>query len=60
MYLSTMDMLAVMLALVVSITFIITTAIANAKLQCKIDQLRAQRWEITNEYESIISSMEQK
>lgn len=60
MYLTTGDMLAVMIALVVSVTLVITTALANARLQRKIDQLRAQRWEITNEYESIISSMEQK
>lgn len=49
-----------MVVLVVASTLVITTAIANARLQRKIDQLRAQRWEITNEYESIISSMEQK
>jgi hypothetical protein len=40
MYLSTMDMLAVMLALVVSITFIITTAVANAKLTISRDEWR--------------------
>lgn len=40
MYLSTMDMLAVMLALVVSITFVITTAIANAKLTISRDEWR--------------------
>lgn len=60
MYLTTGDMLAVMIALVVSVTLVITTALANARLQRKIDQLRSQRWQITNEYESIISSMEQK
>jgi hypothetical protein len=60
MYLTTLDILAVIIALVMSITFVITTGIANAKLQCKIDQLRTQRWEITQEYESIISDLEQK
>jgi hypothetical protein len=40
MYITTMDMLAVMLALVVSITFIITTAIANAKLTISRDEWR--------------------
>jgi len=60
MYLTTGDMLAVIIALVVSVTLVITTALANAKLQRKIDQLRTQRWEITKEYESIISDLEQK
>jgi hypothetical protein len=40
MYLSTMDMLAVMLALVVSITFVITTAVANARLTASRDEWR--------------------
>jgi hypothetical protein len=40
MYITTMDMLAVMIALVVSITFIITTAIANAKLTISRDEWR--------------------
>jgi hypothetical protein len=60
MYLTTGDMLAVMIALVVSVTLVITTALANAKLQRQIDRLRTQRWEITKEYESIISDLEQK
>lgn len=60
MYLATTDLIAVVIALSTSITLIITTALANARLQRKVAQLRAQRWEITNEYESIISSMEQK
>jgi DMSO reductase anchor subunit len=60
MYLTTLDLLAVMIALVVSVTLVITSAVANARLQRKIDQLRTQRWEITKEYESIISDLEQK
>jgi hypothetical protein len=60
MYLTALDLLAVMIALVVSVTLVITTAVANARLQRKIDQLRTQRWEITKEYESIISDLEQK
>lgn len=60
MYLTIPETLGIMVVLVVASTLVITTAIANARLQRKIDQLRAQRWEITNEYESIISDMEQK
>lgn len=60
MYLTTGDMLAVMIALVVSVTLVITTVLENARLQKRIERLRVQRWEITNEYESIISDMEQK
>jgi hypothetical protein len=40
MYISTMDMLAAILALLISITFIITTAIANAKLTISRDEWR--------------------
>ena len=60
MYLTTGDLLAVMIALVVSVTLVITTVLENARLQKRIERLRIQRWEITNEYESIISDMEQK
>lgn len=60
MYLTIPETLGIMVVLVVASTLVITTAIANARLQRKIDQLRAQRWEITKEYESIISDMEQK
>lgn len=49
-----------MVVLVVASTLVITTAIANARLIRKVERLRAQRWEITKEYESIISDMEQK
>jgi hypothetical protein len=60
MYLTTGDILAVIIALVVSVTLVITTCLANARLQRQIDRLRTQRWEITKEYESIISDLEQK
>ena len=60
MYIYPTEVLGIMIVLVVASTLVITTAIANAKLQRKINQLRTQRWEITNEYESIISAMEQK
>lgn len=40
MYLSTWDMLAVILGLAISIIFIITTGIANAKLTISRDEWR--------------------
>lgn len=40
MYITTMDILAVMLALVISITFVITTAVANARLTASRDEYR--------------------
>jgi len=40
MYLSTMDILATIIALSVSITFVITTAIANARLTASRDEWR--------------------
>jgi hypothetical protein len=40
MYLTTLDMLAVMIALVVSVTLVITTAIANARLTRSRDNWR--------------------
>ena len=40
MYLTTLDMLAVMIALVVSVTLVITTAIANAKLTRSVQEYR--------------------
>jgi hypothetical protein len=40
MYLSTLDLLAVMIALVVSVTLVITTAIANARITIDRDYWR--------------------
>lgn len=60
MYLTIAETLGIMVVLVVASTLVITTAIANARLIQKVERLRAQRWEITKEYESIISDMEQK
>lgn len=40
MYLTTGDLLAVMIALVVSVTLVITTALANAKLTVSRDEYR--------------------
>jgi hypothetical protein len=40
MYLTTGDLLAVMIALVVSVTLVITTALANAKLTASRDEWR--------------------
>jgi biopolymer transport protein ExbB/TolQ len=50
MYLTTLDMLAVMIALVVSVTLVITTALANARLTRSRDEWRKayydyQSWE---------------
>lgn len=42
MYLATTDLIAVVIALSTSITLIVTTALANARLQRKVAQLRAQ------------------
>jgi hypothetical protein len=60
MYITELDVLAVMIALVTSVTLVVTTTLENARLQKRIQKLRTQRWEITNEYESIIADMEQK
>jgi hypothetical protein len=40
MYLTTLDILAVIIALVMSITFVITTGIANARLTASRDEWR--------------------
>jgi hypothetical protein len=40
MYLTTLDLLAVMIALVVSVTLVITTAIANARITQSRDSYR--------------------
>jgi hypothetical protein len=40
MYITTGDILAVIIALVVSLTFVITTAIANARLTASRDEWR--------------------
>ena len=42
MYLTTWDLLAVMIALITSVTLVITTALANARLQKKVIMLRRQ------------------
>jgi hypothetical protein len=40
MYLSTGDMLAVMIALIVSVSLVITTAVANARLTRAVSEYR--------------------
>jgi hypothetical protein len=40
MYITTLDMLAVIIALVVSVTLVVTTAIANARLTASRDEWR--------------------
>ena len=40
MYLTTLDLLAVMIALVVSVTLVVTTAVANARLQRAVAEYR--------------------
>jgi len=42
MYLSAWDLMAVMIALVASVSLVITTALANARLQKRIIMLRRQ------------------
>jgi hypothetical protein len=60
MYLATTDLIAVVIALSISMTLIITTALANARLQRKVEQLRAQRYEVTRSYEAILADLEAK
>jgi hypothetical protein len=40
MYLTVLDLLAVMIALVVSVTLVITTAVANARLTRSVEEYR--------------------
>jgi hypothetical protein len=40
MYLTTLDLLAVMIALVVSVTLVITSAVANARLTRSVQEYR--------------------
>lgn len=40
MYLTTLDLLAVMIALVVSVTLVVTSAIHNARLQRAVEEYR--------------------
>jgi hypothetical protein len=42
MYLSGFDMVAIMIALISTTTLVITSALANARLTRKVNQLRAQ------------------
>lgn len=60
MYLTTLDLLAVMIALVVSVTLVITSALHNARLQQRIDYLRKEKHAVTQSYELILADMEQK
>lgn len=46
MYITTLDMLAVMIALVVSVTLVVTTAIANARLTASRDEWRSAYYAI--------------
>ena len=41
MYLTTLDLLAVTIALVVSVTLVITSAVANARLTRSVQEYRA-------------------
>ena len=60
MYLTTGDMLAVIIALVVSVTLVITTVLENARLQKRIQRLRSERYEVTKSYEAILADLEAK
>jgi hypothetical protein len=46
MYLTTLDLLAVMIALVVSVTLVITSAVANARLTRSVQEYREAYLEI--------------
>ena len=46
MYASTLDLLAVMIALVVSITFVITTGVANARITASRDEWREAYYDL--------------
>ena len=48
MYLTTLDLLAVMIALVVSVTLVVTTAIHNARLQRAVQEYR-KAWLISQQ-----------
>lgn len=48
MYLTTLDLLAVMIALVVSVTLVVTTAIHNARLQRAVTEYR-KAWLISKQ-----------
>ena len=53
MYLTTLDLLAVMIALVVSVTLVVTTAIHNARLQRAVGEYR-KAWLIAKESSYIV------
>jgi hypothetical protein len=48
MYLTTLDLLAVMIALVVSVTLVVTTAVQNARLQRAVGEYR-KAWLISKQ-----------
>ena len=60
MYITELDMLAVIIALVVSVTLVFTTALENARLQKRIQRLRSERYEVTKSYEAILADLEAK
>lgn len=46
MYLTTLDLFAVMIALIVSVTLVITTALANARLTRSRDEYRVAYFDL--------------
>lgn len=48
MYLTALDLVAVMIALVVSVTLVVTTALHNARLQRSVREYR-KAWLIANQ-----------
>ena len=46
MYITTLDILAVMIALVVSVTLVITTALANARITRSRDEYRVAYFDL--------------
>ena len=59
MYLTNWDMLAVIIALVMSITLVITTVLANAKLTISRDEWRKAYYSLKSEYEIESQRIEQ-
>ena len=50
MYITVLDMLAVMIALVVSVTLVVTTAIANARLTASRDEWRKFYYDLRDQW----------
>jgi hypothetical protein len=58
MFITTLDMLAVIIALVVSITLVVTTALANARLTRSRDEYRSAYLDLKRQANSPISDFD--